>query len=157
MWYSNKIYNKKIYINHLLLLLIKVYLTYGLNIPKHVYTNNYWFNYRVKYATKTNYYRWSVFTNEMTGEQSRYRFRTDSGLFYQTRVSLFSYNRWLLVLTQWFEPDKQRLKRLTRLSHKNFENTLLNFPKKQAGLSRFVLLRKLILTSRSTCPSLYKF
>ena len=156
-WYSHNTYSTHIHKNKLILLLLQIYLKYGLDLPKNIYNNTYWFNKRYKYLLPLKYYRWSLFFNDLNGSQTKHRFRLTSGLFYKTRVSLLSYNKWLLVLTQWFEPDKRQKRRLTKLKQKNFENTVFLTNPSTFHLKRLDLLSKVTETTCLNVNLTYQF
>lgn len=121
-WFSKHKYSYHLQKNNLVLLLLQIYLKYGLDLPKNVYTNPYWFARNSAVVDKTKYYRWSLFFNELNKSQTRHRFRVTAGLFYKTRLILLKYNKWVLVLTQWFEPDRRKQARLTRSRQRDFQN-----------------------------------
>lgn len=121
-WFSSQEYSYHLQKDNLILLLLRIYLKHGLDLPKNIYANPYWFTYANATIDKTKYYRWSLFFNELNKSQTRHRFRVTAGLFYKARLVLLKYNKWVLVLTQWFEPDRRKRARLTRFRQKDFRN-----------------------------------
>lgn len=103
-------------------MLIQIYLKYGLQFSKNIFQNFYWFNSLYKKKTQLNYFRWSKFFNDLSQTETKHRFRLKSGLFYRTKINLLTYNKWLIIILQWFEPDKKKLHRLKRLNQSNFKN-----------------------------------
>ena len=121
-WFSENLYSTKVHQNRLILLLIQIYLKYGLQFSKNIFQNFYWFNQSYKNTNKLNYYRWSNFFNDLSQTETKHRFRLKSGLFYKTKINLLIYNKWLIIVIQWFEPDKKKFHRLKRLNQNNFKN-----------------------------------
>ena len=95
--------------------------------------------------------------NELYKSQTRHRFRVTAGLFYKTRLILLKYNKWVILLTQWFEPDKRKARRLTQLRQKNFQNTTFTNKQVKVHLKRFWLLNQLTLAKSLTPHSTYQF
>lgn len=156
-WFSKNQYSYHLQKNKLILLLLQIYLKYGLDLPRNVYTDPYWFNHQSASVNKTNYYRWSLFFNELNKSQTRHRFRVNAGLFYKTRLVLLKYNRWLLVLTQWFEPDRRRQARLTRFKQKDFQNVTFFARQSTPHVKRLKVLNKAALITSFNPRLIYQF
>jgi hypothetical protein len=130
-WFSENFYSTKLHQYRLILLLVQIYLKYGLQFSKNVFHNFYWFNQLYQNKNKLSYYRWSNFFNDLSQTETKHRFRLKSGLFYKTKINLLVYNKWLIVILQWFEPDKRRSYRLKKLNQNNFKNIVISPTKNQ--------------------------
>lgn len=132
-----------------MLLLIRIYLKYGLSSSKKIYNSTYWFSQNYKTMVFLKYYRKADFFNNLSQTVAHYQFRLKAPLSYQAKISLFSYNKWFIVLVQWFEPDKRLKHRLTLSKQKIYENFLINKDKHIKIPTRYILTHKLI-TRQST-------
>lgn len=156
-WYSYKTYNTRVHKNKLVLNLIKIFLRYGLNLPKNIFFSKYWFrNYKTIYKPK-HYFRWSVFINNLSGLESKHRLRLTSNLFYKSKTHLFIYNKWLIIITQWFDPDKRRAHRLKNMNQKSFQNFTLLQASKTLHLKRASIVRVFFSANFINPPLSYKF
>lgn len=156
-WFSKYNYAHNTQKNTLFLLLLQIYLKYGIATPTNVYKTAYWFNRSEPTGSNSSYYRWSLFFNELNKTQTRHRFRITAGLFYKTRLVLLKYGGWILVLTQWFEPDRRRRDRLTRSKQKNFSNVVFSRSFSPLHLERFRSLSKLLAVKSVSLDSPYQF
>ena len=121
-WYSNKNYTKRVYQDKLLIILIKVYLKYGLQVSKNIFFNYYWFKIQNRSFIDKRYYRWSIFKDLGTEKEIKYKFRTDFSLFYKTKFVVLRYDNWVIIVTQWFTPTKGNTLVSSQNNIKNFQN-----------------------------------
>ena len=156
LWLSPNHFSRFFFQDQLILILIKIYLAYGLDCKKNMFLNRYWFNNFKPTTRRLEYYRWSNFQNKVSGVETSYRFRMKSKLFFQTRSSLLRYNKWLVLFTQWFTPTKPN--KLVFQTHKNTH--FLNVPTvplRELHTARFRFFFKTVLTLGLTSNNLYTF
>ena len=130
-WYSKLKYNENPHRINLILKLLFLYLKFGLNLTKNIFFSTQWFLPSEKNKNTQHYYRWSFFYNNLSGGYTRHRFRIQSDTVYKTRASVLMYNNWLVVIIQWFEPDKYLRNRVTKLKQVNFINNYILKKKKK--------------------------
>lgn len=156
-WYSDNIYSKNIHQDKLILDLIKIYLKYGLNFKKNIFINNYWFINGSKTISLYKYYRWTNFKNLITNYVTKYKFRIQSNEIFKTRFSIFRYNHWLILLAQWFVPNKRKTTSVNKKKTLDFKNFYYSYSKKDFNLQRLSLLQEKNFLSNLTYTFKYDF
>jgi len=116
-WYSDSRYALNLAQDKMFIELIQVYLTYGSKVPENLFWNSYW--YKTHSAPSKmplhKYYRWITIYNETLDSLNTYRLRLDGEEFFQTRVSILRFDSWILLNLYWFQPDKRRKRRMSKV------------------------------------------
>ena len=120
-WYSDHQYASNLQQDRVFTKLLNIYFNYGIELPKSIFFNSYWYHKTLKPTNTPQYYRFSTFKNATLGLHSSYRLRSSVNDVYPMKLWLFKYNNWILINFYWFQPFKkrfsQRLQRNTKPSN----------------------------------------
>lgn len=110
-WYSDNYYTFNLQQDRIFVKLLYIYFNYGIELPKSIFFNTYWYQKNLKPSTTLSYYRFSTFKNSTLGLNSTYRFRYSITDVYPMKLWLLKYNNWIIINFYWFQPLKKKITR----------------------------------------------
>lgn len=161
-WFNDKNTSKFYNLDNLIEKFIIFYLNYGIFHFKNFLSTNYWnfldknINLKFKNFVNFYYFRKIEYKNRIINQYKTYKLRKYNKNIYNSRIWILKFQKWLIINYYYFQPLKQKLKKLKKpKKHKN--NFSIQIEKKTILLLRLKYFFKLVLLSIINKNFLYKF
>ena len=138
-WYSDNRYALYLRQDDAILRAIQLYILHGWDQPKGLFWNNYWFKTSPAPVKRdvNKYYRWITVVGNREGDINTYQFRLGGEEIFQTQIHVLRFNGWFLINFYWFQPDKRRKKRISRVRANTYIDTATNRRRSLVPAMRF--------------------
>lgn len=152
-WYSDNRYSENLKQDSLFIKLVYIYLHFGINLPRNIFANVYWYSKQFSLLQLSSYTRQFTFKNPLLQTESSYSLRQKTDSVYPMKLWLLKYNNWIVINLYWFQPfktkDKQKKNKLQLTRDLFIVNELKtsNFLRKIKTIFSKTLFNKIITKS----------
>jgi hypothetical protein len=155
-WYSDTNYAANVRHDALFSKLLNIFLFNGLNIPKNIFSNFYWYAKHYRKLQLPLYYRWTVGKNAY-GYKVNYKFRHHHEALFPMRLWLLRYGNWIVINLYWFYPHKGKWKSIRKFAQTHSDAVAGEHTSKVLSLRRMKTLCSLNFFNHIVKKSYYTF